>query len=424
MVSSLIRVVFGILNKKHLEVAYSFGHSVLSRSSPLLVSLIAARFLSEQQFGGFSIVLAILASVASVSASGVGVVCNKETSEKYQANPEYVVTLLVFTVGLCCALSMFFALCFSFYYDADERFAGVWRYAYLFFVSFMMTSVGAVEGFLYGLKKYRPVFIFSFIVFFFSVFSSIFLVVIYGFFGALLAIFLFRLFQVFLLCSYVSSIVSVGFRLKNIAVYYEDIKRNLVGMNLPLAGAALLAAPTTAIAMIYLGQHAGLDEVAKFGLAYQFFLVAIFPPTALGQYLISRLTGSQLNKKNMLLKSAKIMFAYGFLAFGIMQAIPWVSSFLSLSVNIDSELVFALGGAALVYSVAVCFGMFWSSLGRGRVIFYGQVGWVFGLSMVSMLVVNGLGAVGLGYGFLAAALMQLLIYIFCYLSLLEQNRGL
>lgn len=394
----------------------AFTNAIVSRFMIIALTFLGARYLSADQFGIFALIMSSASSVATLSAVGVGVVNNSTASRHYDDDPAFVSAVFTGMFAICLLLSMLFAIVFLQPVAAIESgYSNLMLLGILYLVSVLMTVTAASEGLAYGLQRTGTMLVVSLIVLAISPAASAWFMIAGGLTGAITALMLFRALQSGML--FAALIKTTEVRLTPIRAWRdrERVGAVFVGTSLPLAGAAVLAAPVTTLAMFLLQQQAGSAQVGAFALAYQVFLVLVFPPGAMGHFLLSQLAAKSGNPYAILRRALWYLAGYGVLGWAAMAGATFVMPLLTTNIVIEFTVMATFGATVLFYALSIGFNNYWSSIGRARMVFCGQIIWALPIVMVTHFSAAQFGALALAAGFLLGSLAQLLTHIVLFL---------
>lgn len=389
----------------------AFANAVVSRFMIIALTFLGARYLSADQFGIFALIMSSASSVATLSAVGVGVVNNSTASRHYDDDPEFVSAVFTGMLAICLLLSLVFALVFLPPVAAiDSGYSNLKLLGILYLVSALMTVAAASEGLAYGVRRTGTMLVVSLIVLAIAPAASAWFMIAGGLTGAIAALMLFRALQSGLL--FAAMMKTTRVRITPVSAWRDRTRVGgvFLGTSLPLAGAAVLAAPVTTLAMFLLQQQAGSAQVGAFALAYQVFLMLVFPPGAMGHFLLSQLAAKDVNPRAILRRVLGYLAGYGVLGWAVMAGATFAMPLLAPNVAVDLSLMATFGATVLFYAVSIGFNNYWSSIGRARIVFYGQVAWAIPIVAVTFFGAAQFGALALAAGFLLGSMGQLLMH--------------
>ena len=389
----------------------AFANAIVSRFMSIALTFLGARYLSADQFGIFALIMSSASSVATLSAVGVGVVNNSTASRHYDDDSAFVSAVFTGMLTICLLLSLFFALVFLPPVAAiDSGFSDLSLLGILYLVSALMTVAAASEGLAYGVRRTGTMLVVSLIVLAIAPAASVWFMIAGGLTGGIAALILFRALQSGLLFAALMKTTSV--RVTPVRAWRDRARLGgvLLGMNVPLAGAAVLAAPVTTLAMVLLHQQAGSAQVGAFALAYQVFLMLAFPAGAMGHYFLSQLAAKDVNPSAILRHVLGYLAGYGALGWAVMAGATCVMPQIAPNVAVDFALMATFGATLLFYAVSIGFNNYWASIGRARLVFYGQVAWALPIVAVAIFGAAQFGALALAAGFLIGSIGQLLTH--------------
>lgn len=385
----------------------TFCNAVASRFLLVALTFLGARYLSAHDFGVFAIIMSSASSIATLSALGIGVVNNTVGARHYAEDPDFVSSVFTGVLAICIALSLVFALAFLPSLAAmDSGFSRFTLLGILFLVSALMTISGASEGLAFGLGRVGTMLVISLLVLIIAPAASVLLMRSNGLAGAVAALVIFRVLQSGLL--FTALMASTRIRIAPVSAWRNQSRLIpiLLGTSLPLSGAAALAAPVTTVAMLILQNSAGTKAVASFALAYQMFLVLVFPLGSMSQLLVSRLAAKGDGRLRILRKALTYLGCYGLLGWALMIATTFLMPFITANVPIHLPLTATLGGAAMFYALTIGFNSYWVSTERAGMVFVAQFAWAAPFMATTFLAGAQEGALAATTGFLLGSVAQ------------------
>ncbi len=410
------------LKRPPFSAGYAFANSVVSRMMLVVITMLAASYLLEADFAVFAIIMSSVSSIASLSAMGIGIVANTTAAKFYDDEPNFVSSVYTSVIGVCLVLSIGFTLAFLPPLLAlDSRISPTVIFVLLSTISLLMTISSASEGVAYGLKRTGTMLIISLIVLIFTSSFALPLMKSHGLIGAVISLLIFRFMQTTLLACTIFYSSKVRFSPRRAISDWRRVKPIMFRMSLPIALASALAAPVTTLALLILERKSGAGAVAMFAIAQQIFMLLVFPPTAMGAFLISNLSSKGANIRGIARKSVKYLFIYGLIGLCASVSSALILPLINDKFAVDFAVMSLIGIAVLFYSLSIGFNCLWSSLGVARYLLWGQIGWSTMVLASTFLGGSDFGALSLAAGFALGAFVQLLIHVLIFLKTANQN---
>lgn len=400
----------------------ALAYSALSRSMLVILSAIAACFLGETDFGVFSFLILTAASVATLSAVGLGATCNTLTARNQAERPNLVAGILAFALLATFAFSVPISLLWWVFTPIDviSQLGAVATFAMIFAVSFLMAIANAAEGTCYGLSAYPALVRVGVSALVIAVGLALILTSAIGLPGALIALFVGRLTSVILLARVIFSNSALRPSFVALSRNRAEVLGLFAKIGVPVALAGALASPVIAAAINLVARNGGIVEVGHFNLVYQVFLISVYPVTSLSQYMLSRFSTPGGEKQRSLNRAITIAAAYGTAVALALVATPSVLQSLALIDTSAPMLGLWFGAAGLLYSIHLVFTGYWPSIGMSWMILAAQVLWavaVFGS------ISDGATAANLARGFALGSLLQVACDIFAKISRPSQRNA-
>lgn len=408
-----------------LNAIQSLAHGVLSRAGLFLVNLLAARSLQTHDYGVLGFFLNIVASLATIAAFGFGVTCNSYVAKFEKTNANYargvVASCFLFSSLLVVVVSV---LCYPFFNTeaVTSALGGSDLVAWLVVLSLIwlicIASMG--EGTLYGAGAYSAILKNSAVVFFISVPASYFLIKHLGLIGGMVSILAYRLIFAIGVINSIRELGYLRFRKMQaqIAPIQADIWKIFSNFSLPIAMSGLMAGPVIAFGMnMIIGQVDGQRQIGLFSWVYQIYLVAVFVPSALSHFFLSRFSKNKEGR----LRSFVLSYAFN-LIFSIAIAVGMffcrepVLSIAGAAYSSSATAIYdTMTLCVIFYGASAAFIGFWPAIGQGWMIFGMQFAWAAIIMSTVLLSLNE-GGLGLARAFLFAyvflAIAQPLVLVF------------
>lgn len=367
------------------NVILALIYAVISRAMLIIISLSTAYFLSNDDYGTFSYLLLTAASAAALSAAGLGVACNAITAKYKSISPEIIPVTIVISLVIAIILSIINGVFWTIITPENviERMGLLNFGASLFTISLFMAMANVFEGANYGLMAY-PQLVISAI--FSTSLSVVFIVVLsstLGLAGAIGGLLVGRFVSASALAFIIFRKAELRVQIAAVRQQAIDILPMLVKAALPIALSGALAGPVIAIAVNKVARNSGIADVGTFNLAYQGFLIVVYPVSALSHFLLSRSASDARGRYRLLRYSLMAAAFYGAVAAGFLWSyIHFLPSFSAGHAKAGLADWFAI--ACALYCVHLVFVGYWPSIQKGWAIFAAQILWA--LAIIASLV--------------------------------------
>lgn len=393
---------------------FSLTYNVLTRLVLLVISMLSVKILSVNEYGELSYILVIASSLAIVSLFGGGVVVNRNYSiGRIDGSFELANKILYFNLLVSFIVSLVVLLVMLVFITDIKNLI----YVYLLF--FLMSINGIFEGALYGLGKYRDLGINSILTFLLSIFVSYILIMELKVFGALIALIVYRILMLLL---NIRSIVKTKIikRMNMIDVVNDKkIYRIFVNQSFPTFVGAVLVTPVMMILIFILKNTPdGIDHVAYFAWNNQVYTLAIFLPSVLSGYFISKISFEKDSARLKVMKYIKYNFIFGFgvvtsLFFLKTKILEWGGK--EYVIN-GSEAYNYMLLAIIAYCLNSAYGSYWISIGKFQIGLFVNLIWATIVILLSFILIkvymytNEVIFISLFVGYIFIFILQLLFF--------------
>lgn len=377
----------------------------------LVINMIAVRTLVAEEYGSLSYLLSIVASIATFSGLGSGVTTNaylaKHREKSQLAAQKLVFSSIAFVTLLAVVFS--FILIPIFHIDSTPTTTSPsMLLVTLFLMVWLLNLSGIMEGALNGLGEYKRLASNALITFVVASLLAFALIKTMGLAGAVLALLAQRLLGVTLNAWTLrhKGYLNLSFGLSTLKE--SEILGVFRNVSLPATLGALMVGPALAISMKFvIEQPYGLSNVAYFSWVFQIYVVAVFVPSALGGYFISKFARSGPGAN-----SIKRIFLFNLLfsstvatAFFLFK--PVILGYAGASYIKDSSHIFDLMMLAVVlYSLNATFASYWPATGKGWWGLSMNALWATTLISITWALAPLHGASALAIGYLTAYAAQ------------------
>lgn len=388
------------------DVVYSVGYGIASRAVLLIINVMAVRLLVTNEYGFFSYFLSVVASIATFSAFGTSVTANTYVSKYSDSDPDFAKRIVFYSIIFVTVLTIVSSiLLLPFFKLPDQTIIGIdWLFPLLIVALVWLFGMNSVaEGTLNGLGAYKQLSANALIICVVAIPVAFLLMWWLGFLGGLLAVMFYRALMVVFNGA---ALVRLGYLLRYplSTVCDRVIIKSFSDVSVPSVLGGLMVAPVIAVSMRMISNlPEGLKELAYFSWVYQIYIVAVFVPSVLGGYFLSRFSreASGTKKLGNILRF-NVIFSV------IVMACLFVSKDLLLRIAGDeyltkSDLVFNLMMPAVVlYGLNATFASYWPAVGRNWVGFMMNLLWAVVLVTTVWFFREQIGAAALALGFLVA----------------------
>lgn len=404
----------------------SLINGIASRGVMLVINMIAVRTLIAEEYGNFSYLLSIVASIATFSGLGSGVTTNAYLA-KYRDKASLAAQKLVFSsIVFVTLLAIFFSSTLIPFFRIDATLTNTSPSMFLvavFLMVWLLNLSGIMEGALNGLGEYKRLANNALITFCSVSLLAYALIKTMGLAGAVLALLAQRFLSVSLNAWTLrhKGYLSLSFGLSTLKE--SEILSAFRNLSLPATLGALMVGPALAISMKFvIEQPNGLSNIAYFSWVFQVYVVAVFVPSALGGYFISKFARSGPSTNSVkkiflfnLVFSSTVAAAFFFLK-------PVILGYAGASYITDSSHIFNLMMLSVVlYSLNATFASYWPATGKGWWGLAMNALWATSLISISWALAPSHGADALAIAYLAAYIAQFSAQITLYNLLLRNT---
>lgn len=386
-------------------------NSIASRGVMLVINMIAVRTLIAEEYGSFSYLLSIVASIATFSGLGSGVTTNTYLAKHREKAPLAAQKLVFSNIVFVTLLAVVFSLILMLFFSIDMALtttSPLMLLVVVFLMAWMLNLSGIMEGALNGLGAYKCLANNSIITFCAASLLALALIKTMGLAGAFLALLAQRFLSVSLNAW---TLRHKGYLSLSFGMSALKGSENLIifrSLSLPATLGALMVGPALAASMKFvIEQPNGLSNIAYFSWVFQIYLVAVFVPSALGGYFISKFArsgpGANSIKKiflfNLILSST-VAAALFFLK-------PAILGYAGASYITNSSHIFNLMMLSVVlYSFNATFASYWPATGKAWWGFAMNALWAITFISITWALASSHGANALAMGYLAAYAAQ------------------
>lgn len=405
------------------DVVYSLSYGVLSRAVLLLLNAIAVRILVPEEYGLYSYLLAIIASVAALSGVGSGVTTNMYLAKYAYKRPEEARKVVFSSVILVSLLAVIVSSILVYLTDisAHLELNPEWLLRVLLVILVWLMSVNSVfEGCLNGLGVFKRMSLNALIVFAVALPIATFLFLWKGFWGGIFAVLTYRLLIAILnaVSIFKLGLLKLSYPLSTLRERY--IVRLFGGVSVPTLMGALMTAPVVAFGMqLVAAKPGGLISLGYFSWIYQVYIVAVFIPGSLSGYFLSKL--SRDTCEYGLINVLKINLVISLLVAASLLALKAIIlGYAGADYVNNSGAIFDLMLPVIVlFSLNLAFASYWSSNGLNWLGFFVNMIWAILLLITTWIVLRSGSGSGLALpiGFLVAYLAQLVVQVFFYFAI-------
>lgn len=394
------------------DLVFSLIYNFNTRLILFIISIFSVKLMTVTEYGDFSYILTLITTLAIFSLFGGGVAVNRSFSVE-RGNGEFVDSNKIFQFNIVVSLIVSSVLLMVILIFNNNLIQLI-----LFFLIFLLMSVnGIVEGAMYGLGAYKELAINSTLVFLISVFSSYFLIQEYKAVGALVSLLIYRMI-LFLFNFYTL------FKMKIILyIPFVDLFKDPVALDsfkkvsLPTFLSAILVAPVIMVLIYFLKLLPnGTHEIAYFSWVNQIYTIAIFFPSVLTGFLISKMTSNFNDSYTKLKQYSKYNLLFGILLSSILFAVkPLVLSFAGSEYGENSNVTYNIMLITICfYCLNAAFGSYWTSINKAHLGLLTNFIWAllvvcFGFFFINTFLSSSAIFISLFLGYIVIFLMQIII---------------
>lgn len=370
------------------DLIFSLSYNLLTRFVLLIISILSVKLLTVAEYGELSYILVVTGTLAIISLFGGGTAVNRSFSLERESNFFKLSNQIFFFNIIISLLISIILIFFSWFFLSDLQ-----AIIFIFMIFSLMSVNSIVEGAMYGLGKYRSLAINSSIVFFLSIILGYFLISKFKVLGALVAIFLYRL--ILLILNFISILkLKVLGKVNFLSLFNnKDVISSFKDISLPTFFGAILVAPVMLILIHFLKNTPnGLNEMAYFSWNNQIYTLAVFIPSVLTGFLISKMSSENIDVKNKLIKYIKYNFIFGlFLSIVLFLLKPFILGWAGSSYIENGSVSYNIMLLAIVcYCLNSAFGSYWVSVNKAKFGFLINLFWACIVIILSYFITNKL----------------------------------
>jgi len=427
---TLIRIKQRLFKSKFIRDSFwSLLGNIVGRGLSLLAGIVVARFLGKEIYGEYGIIKSTILSLSVFSTFGLGYTATKYVAEFKNSKQEYLNLILKYSRYITLIVSGIIALLlFSFAdYISETILKASHLNVHLRLVS-IWVIIGALTttqiGILAGFGQFKEMAKIHGIVGFVTFVLSVLFTYIWGLFGALFALLVAQIFNLYL-----------NFRLVNkhkskYNFYKKDQKflRDVLNFSLPVAMQEILYSLMGWILNYLLIRYANYGELGIYTAAMQWNCLILFIPGVLRNVILSHIsetTNNTLRHQRILTNTLIINLLSTFIPFIIVYIFSghivafYGSSFEELKIVLRT-LVFS----TIFLSLSNTFAQSYLSLGKSWLMFYIRFIRDFGkivIGYVLLVHIEGInGALSLAYTQLGMSIIFLILMAGIYYSNLKK----
>lgn len=394
------------------KVIYSLGASISSKLIILLINIISFRYILPDEYGFIALVLALTATIGSVSNMGASVAVNSFVAKNQNTNLSklYVKYNYILSTFLSLFLS---ALVFFLSVDQKGNINDLGIFLFLFLFTLFSAYNSISEAVLNGMKNFEKIFKNNIINFLVFLPLSIFFIYQFSVLGVFLSLILYR-FSLFIFNFYSANKVLSVQTTKLSKSDLSIIKSSFRNLTLPVIFSGILVAPVIGFSFkLMSSQQDGYENLAYFNIIYQMYLVAVFIPNALNGYLISKFSSE--NGEKDFSKIAKYNVGFSIIVVLILFLFKDLYFYIIDSKNeiiVNNFYIMLL--TIIFFSINAIFASLWPSIGRAWFGMWMNLVWAVTLLSVTYILSSQNVAESLAWGFLTSYLILTIVQILFY----------
>lgn len=355
------------------DLFFSLSYNLLTRFVLLIISILSVKLLTVAEYGELSYILVIIGTLAIISLFGGGTAVNRSFSVERKKNSfETSNQIFIFNIIVCILVSLILIF-LSIFFISDVK-----TIIFIFIIFVLMSINSIIEGAMYGLGKYRNLAINSSIVFFLSIFLGYLLILKFKVIGALIAIFLYRLILLGLNSISILKLKIIKKATISQIIKNQEVLNSFKNISLPIFFGAILVAPVMLILINFLKNTPnGLNEIAYFSWNNQIYTLAVFIPSVLTGFLISKMSSEITDVKEKLIKYIKYNFIFGFcLSISLFLMKPLVLGWAGQNYIENGSTSYNIMLLAIIfYCLNSAFGSYWPSINKSYLSFLNNGVW-------------------------------------------------
>lgn len=388
------------------DVFFSIGASLLTKIVMLLINIVSFRLLETSEYGSLALILAMANTVVAVSSMGASVAVNSVVAKYGANNVSSKFVKYNYTICIVTSIAMVvFIYIIDFEHPVNIKASDVFVFIFLFALFSSLNSIS--EAVLVGFHEYRVKFINNLLNLIIIVPLFFYLIITYAIWGVMASLIAYR---VLLFIKNFSSTLSTKLLATSNNSSLADsreVRHLFKTLSLPVVFSGLTVAPVLAIAFKLVSmQEDGMKKLAFFNIAYQVYLIAIFIPSALNGYFISRFSkrdkavGMDFKKIGFYNLLFSIVVVIALLIF--QNIIFW---FIDSKNPIFINNYYIMLGAIIFYSINAVYASVWPSINRAWIGFIMNIVWAITLISITYILSVFEIAEALSWGFLISYLV-------------------
>lgn len=396
------------------DIVFSLIYNFNTRLSLLVVSIFSVKLMTVAEYGELSYILTLITTLALFSLFGGGVAVNRSFS-KERENKVFLVSNKIFQFNIIISLIISVIILMGILVFQKN----IVQIFLIFLIFLLMSFNSIIEGSLYGLGEYKKLAINSSLVFLSSIIFSYFLILEFKAIGALVSVLLYR-FILFCFNSYTL------FKKKVIQyVAYNNLFKDSIvldsfkNISLPAFFSAILVAPVMIILLKFIKKLPnGVHEIAYFSWVNQIYTIAVFFPSVLTGFLISKMSSDIKSSHGKLIQYSKYNFLFGILLASVFFVfkpfiLGWAGSDYIEKSNIAYNIMLI---TICLYCLNAAFGSYWTSINKAYLGFYINFIWAFvvvflGYFLVDKIKNSNAIFISLSIGYLFIFLIQISVFL-------------
>lgn len=392
---------------------YSVIFSIISRIGLLVLTLISVKALSPVDYGGVSYFLNIINTFILVASAGCGVSTNLVISKYFDKDKQYCYDVIGFNFVIVFFLSILLWMIFLFFYFFIKTPVSIFFVAFVSFFIFLFSNINMLlENIYIGYGGFKELTNNSIYVFIVTVVSAVLLIINYGIYGAFISYLIYKAIALVInisRCKLNLKELDLSFRSKN---GLDALKKT----GLPTFLSSLMVAPVIGIAITLALVYTSYEKIAYFNWVYQIYLIAIFIPSALGGFILHKLSKSDQNKKNTIMSLLLVNFIFSLVIFIILIIFKKIIlGYAGESYLIEANTMYwCMSAAIILYCINSVFSSVWVVINKAWIGMWLNVLWAIIFLIIVFFGIQYVGVDSLAIGFLFSYLVLFLIQNFIY----------
>ncbi len=392
---------------------YSLIYSIFSRLGMLVITLLAVKWLNASDYGEFSYFINIINTFMLVGMAGCGVITNILFADKKLNHSQTLNEILGFNISLVSVLTFgiwLLFMCFYMFVTVSLPLFFIGFFSVIILISSNLNNL--IENIYIGQADFRRLAINSFLIMFASMLFSGICIHIFGILGAFFSFLFYRIFSLlvnFKRVNYNFKNIPLSLKSKEGIAYFKKI-------GFPALLSSLMVAPVVSLLITVALSKTSFTEIGYFNWIYQWYLLAIFIPSALSGYFLQTLVKAEENKFKIFNRMISLALIFSAITIPIFLFLkPYVLIYAGEEYLVKANTLYIVMVISFVlYTINSIFSSLWVALIKAWVGVYLNVLWAIVMVFVGMVFIEKYGVDAIGYAFLSSYLTLFFIQYILY----------